>query len=210
MQFLLQPWPWYVTGPLIGLMVPLLLIFGNKAFGISVSLKHICAACIPSKNPFFKYDWRKETWNLVFALGIVIGGFLAWNFAVLHNKTESHVAQNCVTGKSICTNPIYNGLNPEARLMFKTWGITEHYQAAPEQIFDWNVLVTPMGFFFMVLGGLLVGFGTVYAGGCTSGHSIMGISQLSPASMIATAGFFIGGLISSWFIVPFLLEQFLK
>jgi hypothetical protein len=58
-------------------MVPALLIMGNKTFGLSSSLRHICAVCIPAKIPFFKYDWQKETWNLFFAAGIVVGGFIA-------------------------------------------------------------------------------------------------------------------------------------
>ncbi|MBL7721114.1 MAG: YeeE/YedE family protein, partial [Chitinophagaceae bacterium] len=77
LDFLKQPWPWYVAGPLIGLMVPALLIIGNKSFGISSSLRHVCAACVPAKIPFFQYDWKKEIWNLFFVAGIVGGGFLA-------------------------------------------------------------------------------------------------------------------------------------
>ena len=77
LEFLKQPWPWYVAGPLIGLTVPALLILGNKSFGISSSLRHICAACLPANIPFFKYDWKKETWNLVFVLGIFSGGIVA-------------------------------------------------------------------------------------------------------------------------------------
>jgi uncharacterized protein len=77
MEILRQSMPWYIAGPLIGLMVPTLLILGNKAFGVSSSLRHICAACLPAKIPFFSYDWKKETWNLFFVAGILIGGFIA-------------------------------------------------------------------------------------------------------------------------------------
>lgn len=204
MQTILQPWPWYVTGPLIGLMVPLLLVFGNKMFGISSSLKHICAACIPTKNPFFKYDWKKESWNLVFALGIVIGGHIGWMHLTNH-ETQVEYRGNTVD-KSVFVNPIYNDMSKETSLMFYDWGITQHKEVSPEQVFNFENLLNPMGWFFMLIGGFFVGFGTRYANGCTSGHSIMGISQLSPASIIATVGFFIGGLISSWFIVPYLFE----
>ncbi|MFX9050355.1 YeeE/YedE family protein, partial [Acinetobacter baumannii] len=72
-----QPWPWYIAGPLIGLTVPTLLILGNKSFGISASLRHICAACLPGKIPFFQYNWKKEAWNLFFVLGILLGGIVA-------------------------------------------------------------------------------------------------------------------------------------
>ncbi|HRX94375.1 MAG TPA: YeeE/YedE thiosulfate transporter family protein, partial [Chitinophagaceae bacterium] len=79
LEFIKQPWPWYVAGPLIGLTVPALLLLGNKSFGISSSLRHVCAACMPANIPFFKYDWKKEVWNLFFVAGIIIGGFIAFN-----------------------------------------------------------------------------------------------------------------------------------
>ena len=80
LEWIKQPWPWYVAGPLIGLTVPLLLILGNRTFGISSSLRHICAACIPANIPFFKYDWKKESWNLFFVAGVLVGGFIAFNY----------------------------------------------------------------------------------------------------------------------------------
>ena len=80
MEFIIKPWPWFIAGPLIGLTVPILLILGNKSFGISSSLRHFCAACIPSKLPFFDYEWKKEVWNLFFVTGIFIGGIIAANF----------------------------------------------------------------------------------------------------------------------------------
>jgi len=79
-EWISQPWPWYVAGPMIGLTVPALLILGNKAFGISSSLRHICAACAPAGIPFFTYNWKKEIWNLLFVFGTAIGGFIAVNF----------------------------------------------------------------------------------------------------------------------------------
>jgi uncharacterized membrane protein YedE/YeeE len=82
-----QPWPWWVSGPLIGLMVPALLILGNKAFGLSSSLRHICAACFPATIPLFKYNWKKEVWSLFFAAGILIGAFIAWGWLSNHEST---------------------------------------------------------------------------------------------------------------------------
>src|SRR6188474_176196 len=75
-----QPWPWYVAGPLIGLTVPVLLIAGNKSFGVSASLRHICAACLPANIPFFEYDWKKEIWNLFFVAGILLGAIITAQF----------------------------------------------------------------------------------------------------------------------------------
>jgi uncharacterized protein len=76
-EMLLAPWPWYVTGPMIGLIVPMLLLIGNRAFGISSTFRHVCAICAPARIPYFQYDWRREIWNLVFVAGIAIGGFIA-------------------------------------------------------------------------------------------------------------------------------------
>ena len=46
-ELLHRPWPWYVTGPLLGLVAVGLLLLGNKPFGISSNLRHLCAACLP-------------------------------------------------------------------------------------------------------------------------------------------------------------------
>ncbi|HLK98266.1 MAG TPA: YeeE/YedE thiosulfate transporter family protein, partial [Hymenobacter sp.] len=93
-EFVRQPWPWYVAGPLIGLTVPTLLLIGNKSFGISSSLRHICAACFPANISFFNYDWKKEAWNLFFVAGVLIGGFLASQF--LANPSPFTVAPDTV------------------------------------------------------------------------------------------------------------------
>jgi len=185
MTFLTQPWPWYITGPLIGLMIPLLLILGNKAFGISSSLRHICAMCIPTNAKFFKYDWKTESWNLIFALGMIIGGMIAG--IVLKNPNNIQLSENAV--KSI-----------------SQLGITDFSGLAPSEIFNFSSLLTLKGFLFMIFGGFLVGFGTRYANGCTSGHSIMGISNLQWPSLVATCCFFAGGLIMTWFIIPVLIK----
>ena len=185
LDFLKQPWPWYVSGPLIGLMVPLLLILGNKSFGISSSLRHICAACLPARIPFFQYEWKKEAWNLFFVTGILAGGFIA-----IH----------------LLANPLPVKVNPKLIAELSTYGITDYNGLVPKQLFNWQTLFTIKGFVMMVLGGFMVGFGTRYAGGCTSGHSIMGLSALQLPSLIATGCFMAGGFIMSNLILPFILS----
>jgi len=180
-----EPWAWYVAGPLIGLTVPTLLILGNKSFGISSSLRHICAACIPAQIPFFKYNWKKEAWNLFFVFGIFLGGILA-TFLV--------------------PNPQAMMVHPELAKELATYGITDYSHLIPQDLMNWTSLWTIKGFLVTVVGGFLVGFGTRYAGGCTSGHAIMGISNLQLPSLIATICFMAGGFIMANLILPFILS----
>jgi len=58
----------------------------------------------------------------------------------------------------------------------------------------------------LVGGGILIGFGTRWAGGCTSGHAISGLSNLQLPSLIAVIGFFIGGIIMTYFLLPTILS----
>lgn len=185
LEIIKQPWAWYVAGPLIGLTVPALLILGNKSFGISSSLRHVCASCFPANISFFKYDWKKEIWNLVFVLGIFLGGVIAINFFAN-------------------PNPIV--VNPKLVEELATYNITNFDNLVPLDILNWQSLFTLKGFIMMVFGGFLVGFGTRYAGGCTSGHAIMGISNLQMPSVIATTFFMIGGFIMANWILPFILS----
>lgn len=185
MEFLTKPWAWYVAGPLIGLTVPTLLIIGNKSFGISSSLRHVCAACVPANIPFFKYDWKKEVWNLFFVFGIFLGGIIA---AVA-------LASNA---------PI--DVHPNLQAELATYGITDYSGLVPNDIFNWNSLFTLKGFIMLVVGGFMVGFGTRYAGGCTSGHAIMGLSTLQWPSLVATCCFMVGGFLMANFILPFILK----
>ncbi len=184
-EFLKQPWAWYVAGPLIGLTVPALLIIGNKSFGISSSLRHICASCMPANIPFFKYDWKKEVWNLFFVFGILLGGVVAVN---------------------LLSNPNPIEVNPKLVEELATYGITNYNNLVPEDIINWQSLFTLKGSLMMVVGGFLVGFGTRYAGGCTSGHAIMGLSNLQLPSLIATISFMVGGFIMANLILPFILK----
>jgi hypothetical protein len=154
-----EPWPWYVSGPLIGLMVPVLLLIGNKSFGISSSLRHACAACIPAKIPFFQYNWKKEIWNLFFVAGILVGGIIA---------------------TTVLLNPQEVQIDPRLAASLEANGITDFQNLVPRDLFNWPSLLSLRGFILMVVGGFLVGFGTRYAGGCTSGHAIMGLSNLQP------------------------------
>jgi len=185
MQWIKQPWPWYVAGPLIGLMVPLLLVLGNKTFGISSSLRHICAAILPSGISFFNYNWKKEIWNLVLVAGIMAGAFVAVIF----------LSDN---------QPIKVNLNLVHEL--SGYGITNYDHLAPSDLFNWNNLLSVKGIIVMIAGGFLIGFGTRYAGGCTSGHSIMGLSNLQWPSLVATVFFMIGGFIMANLILPYILN----
>lgn len=184
-EWIKQPWPWYVAGPLIGLMVPLLLIIGNKSFGISSTLRHICAACLPANIPFFKYEWKKEAWNLFFVAGILIGSFLVAQFF---------------------TNPEPVQINSKLVAELSTYGISNFHGLVPADLFNWQSLLSAKGILMMVAGGFLVGFGTRYAGGCTSGHAIMGLSSLQWPSLVATISFMAGGFIMANLILPYILK----
>ena len=184
-EWLQQPWPWYVAGPLIGLIVPALLLIGNKSFGVSSSLRHICAACIPAKIPFFQYDWKKELWNLFFVTGIFFGAFLAFQFF----SNSLPIQLNTTLIKDLNNN-----------------GINDFRGLVPFELFNWSSLFTLKGFILIVVGGFLVGFGTRYAGGCTSGHAIMGLSNLQYPSLVATMSFMVGGFLVANLLIPFILK----
>ena len=182
--FLARPWPWYVAGPAIGLFVPALLFVGNALFGVSSSLRHMCAAVVPGKIEYFRYDWRKTgLWNLLFVLGILVGGFLAAHWGGVEN-----VAISAATHRDLAN-----------------LGIHDFSGLAPRELFHWSALLTFRGFMLVIVGGFLVGFGTAYAGGCTSGHAISGLADLQLPSLIAVIGFFAGGLFATHFILPWLL-----
>ncbi|MEO5562975.1 MAG: YeeE/YedE thiosulfate transporter family protein [Chitinophagaceae bacterium] len=184
-DWLRQPWPWYVAGPLIGLSVPLLLLIGNKRLGVSSSLRHICAACIPAGISFFQYDWKKEIWNLFFVTGILLGGVVVALFLADPNPVQ---------------------INPKLITELSSYGISDYKTLLPEDVFNWNNLLTFKGFAFTIVGGFLVGFGTRYAGGCTSGHSIMGLSTLQWPSLIATICFMAGGFFVANVIIPLIFK----
>lgn len=184
MDFILEPWPWYIGGPLITLVMFLLYYFGKK-FGISTNLETICALGGAGKlHEHFNFDWKKNSWNLMFILGTVIGGFIAFKYMT----PEEAVALNPQTVADL------------AEIGFQNAGA----KYLPDEIFSLDAMLTLKGGAILVLAGVLVGFGARYAGGCTSGHAITGLSNLELPSLLAVIGFFIGGLIMTWLIFPIL------
>jgi uncharacterized protein len=183
-EILKQPWPWYVGGMVIGLIVPALLIAGNKHFGISSNLRHICAACFPANIRFFKYEWKKEIWNFFFVGGIMVGAIIAVSALANPNPVE---------------------VNPRLAAELAGYGITDT-QSLPAELFSWKSLGSLRGLIMLIAGGFLVGFGSRYAGGCTSGHSIMGLSNLQWPSLVATIMFMTGGFLMANIILPFILR----
>ncbi len=188
-EYLSAPWPWYVAGPLIGLVVPLLLYFGGKAFGLSSNLRHLCAATPTPrgwKPEFLRYDWKRTGgWNLVFILGVTLGGFLA---VTLFGTPDAgaHISE-------------------ATRQDLAALGITDFSGLVPAELFSWAALGTLPGLLLIVVGGFLVGFGARWAGGCTSGHAISGLANLQLPSLVAVLGFFVGGLVVTFGLLPLIL-----
>jgi uncharacterized membrane protein YedE/YeeE len=183
--FLSRPWPWYVAGPLIGLLVPVLLVLGNRQCGLSSNLRHVCAALRPRDVPFFCYDWRREGgWNLAFAAGTVVGGLLAG---------------------VVFRDPAPVALAARTRADLAALGIHDLTGLVPRELFHWGALLTVRGALLVAGGGALVGFGAAYAGGCTSGHGIAGLADRQLPSLVAVLGFFAGGVLASHFVLPLLV-----
>lgn len=180
-----QPWPWYVAGTIIGLTVPALLLLGNKHLGISSSLRHLCAACLPANITFFKYDWKKEIWNLFFVAGVLLGGIIATQF--FSNPEGVVISESTIRD--------LQALNVEV-----------DHNLMPASIFSFENLFTLQGLMFFVIGGFMVGFGTRYAGGCTSGHTIMGLSNFQWPSLVASCCFMAGGFLMTHAIFPWLMS----
>lgn len=182
MEYILNPWPWYVSGPLIAIVMALLLYFG-KTFGMSSNLKTMCSIMGAGKAvSFFKFNWKEQIWNLIVILGTVIGGFIATQYLSNDSLTD---------------------LNPTTVAELQNMGFENSGATlVPNEMYSMEALTSPKGLLLLILGGLLVGFGTRYASGCTSGHAITGLSSLQKSSLIAVIGFFIGGLIMTNFILP--------
>lgn len=186
MSFLSNNWPWYISGVAIGLFVPFLFILRGKAFGVSASLRHICAVFSLTQIKYFDYNWKKEgAWNLYFVIGIATGGWIV-----------SYI----LTGADVID------ISEKTKQSLILIGITQFEGFVPQQIFNWNYLRTIPGLIQLVVGGFLIGFGTRYAGGCTSGHAISGLSNLQLSSLIAVIGFFAGGLFATHVLLPLILN----
>ncbi|MGD1839366.1 MAG: YeeE/YedE family protein [Thermonemataceae bacterium] len=180
-ELLSKPWPWYVAGPLLALVM-LLLLWAGGNFGVSATLRSLCAMSGAGKRyRFFDFNWKNQQWNLVFVLGAILGGFIASRFL---------------------SNPAPLALSTATIQDLATLGISFEGSLAPKQLFNWQSLTTLRGGFILIIGGFLVGFGTRWAGGCTSGHAISGLSNLQLPSLIAVIGFFIGGLFMTFLLFP--------
>lgn len=187
MELIFNPWPWYIAGPIISFVMLFLILFG-KTFGMSSNLRTICSIAGAGKySDFFKFDWKLQIWNLVVILGAIIGGYIAHNFMTIDQSIE---------------------LNTKTIENLKSLGIENAGSSfMPDQLFGVQVLSSWQGWLFLVLGGMLIGFGTRYAGGCTSGHAISGLSNLQLPSLIAVIGFFVGGLAMTHFLLPAILSN---
>ncbi len=184
MEILFKPWPWYVSGPLIALVMTLLLLM-EKRFGMSSNLRTLCAICgAGDKVKFFDFDWKKQQWNLIVIAGVIIGGFI---------------------GSTLLSNDVAVDLEESVVQDLNAMGFKDAGEAyMPAKLFDLSVVTEWSSLLLLTIGGFLVGFGTRYAGGCTSGHAISGLSNLQLPSLIAVIGFFIGGLLMIHVIFPLL------
>ncbi len=182
MDAFLQPWPWYVAGPILAIIMVLLLYFGGY-FGVSSNLRAICSMARGDKfSDFFKWDWKSQWWNLLFVVGAIIGGVIAANYLT--------TSENIV-------------LNPETVTALQELGFENPGSSfLPSEIFGVESVLSLKGILILLISGFLVGFGARYAGGCTSGHAISGLSNLQLPSLIAVIGFFIGGLLMTHIFLP--------
>lgn len=189
-DFISQPWHWSISGLAIVFVMFLLLWFGGS-FGASSNLRTLCAIGGAGKSvKFFDFDWKDQIWNLVFILSAIVGGFIATTYLVSPEPVQIATStQEYLSSVGISTpSDISDGLG-----------------YVPSEIYALDNFTSPRNLGLLILGGLFIGFGTRYAGGCTSGHAISGLSNLQLPSLIAVIGFFIGGLTMTWIILPALL-----
>lgn len=185
-ETILQPWPWYVGGPLIAITLFLYFYFG-KNFGASTNFETLCTMSGAGKvSDYFKKDWKERDFAIFFVVGLVIGGFIASNFLIPNQQ---------ITLDS-------NTISELNELGFTK--VAQQY--FPTEIFGYQAITSVKGFLILIISGILIGFGTRYAGGCTSGHAITGLSSLQWPSLLAVIGFFIGGILATWFVIPLLFS----
>jgi uncharacterized protein len=184
-SILSKPWPWYVSGPAIAGIMAVLLFFG-KSFGFSRNLSNVCSMLGLGKHiSYFNFNWKKQLWNIWFLVGSIIGGYIAVHY--LQSPEALKLSSATIADLQKLNIPFDGHLEPET-------------------IFNWNYLHTGRGLFIFLGGGFLIGFGTRYAGGCTSGHAISGLSNLQLPSLIAVIGFFIGGLFTTHLLFPYIFK----
>ncbi|PCH78267.1 MAG: YeeE/YedE family protein [Flavobacteriaceae bacterium] len=182
MEIISQPWQWYVAGPSIVAVMFLLYFFG-KSFGVSSNLETLCTMGGAGRfSDYFKKDWKVNLWNIVFLMGAVIGGFIASNY--LSVDLPINLNPQTISDLSV--------------LGFENAGDT----VVPSELFGMEAIGSVKGIGLLLMGGLCIGFGARWAGGCTSGHAIVGMSNLQIPSLIAVVGFFTGGIIMTWVLFP--------
>ncbi|MDA7502069.1 YeeE/YedE family protein [Chitinophagales bacterium] len=184
-EFISQAWPWYISGPSIAVIM-FLLLWAGGAFGVSSTFRSLCAIGGAGKKiPFFNYNWKAQSWNLVFVVGAALGGFIAQQF--FHSSVPLSLSANTIADLS-------------------ELGIAFNGSLVPSELFSWENALSLKGLLLLTIGGFLVGFGARYAGGCTSGHAISGLSNFQLSSLVAVVGFFIGGLLMTHLILPLILS----
>ncbi|APA00384.1 MULTISPECIES: YeeE/YedE family protein [Flavobacterium] len=185
MELIYHTWSWYISGFIIGLIMLILIYFG-KSFGMSSNLRTLCSiAGAGKKVAFFSFDWKSQRWNLAVVAGAMLGGFVATHYL-------SDASNVSINPETIAQLEMMNIDAPQGKLM-------------PDALFSNQVFESPRSILILIIGGVLIGFGSRYAGGCTSGHAISGLSNLQLPSLIAVMGFFIGGLIMAHFILPLIV-----
>src|SRR5688572_21654684 len=185
------PWHWAFSGVMI-VIVMFLLLYSGQRFGLSSSFDALCSlAGAGKKVKYFDTDWRQKAWLFVLIIGVIGGAAIATRFM---------------------QNPLPVQISESTREDLRTLGINvpltldEGRGYVPEEIFNFKSLATLPGFIILIVGGFLVGFGTRWAGGCTSGHAISGLANLQLPSLIAVIGFFIGGLLMTHLLLPLILS----
>jgi uncharacterized membrane protein YedE/YeeE len=179
LEVIQNPWPWYVSGPMLGMTVPILLLSSNKQFGVSSVFRHVGCALNWKKIEYFNYDLKNHIWNLLFIFGLIFSAVFLLQWVEVKQGVLSDAAQLYLKSRSI----LIEGILPISSFKW-TFG---------------NEIL------MIAFGGLCIGFGSRYANGCTSGHAITGLSLLSLGSLIAVIGFFIGGVLGTFLILDSIL-----